>query len=429
VRRWLALYALSITSIVILAFLVPLAVLVRDLAADRALSAAERQAQTVARFAATIDVSEESIGELDASLLVTSDTSMVLSDGSLLGAALPADIDLSAAQQGGQAYRQPLDDGEAVIVPVFRGGTSPWVVVVVVSGAELTRNVGFAWAVLGGLGALLVLLALAVARRMSRAVVQPIDDLVDATHRLGRGDLTISVEPSGPSELAEVGSAFNTLTGRVSALMDRERETAADISHRLRTPLTALKLDIEALERDVDVTKLQRDVDELERVVGHVINEARRSVRDGGGVVTDLGAVVSERARYWGYLADDQQRSWALEAPPGAVLVTGNRADLAAMLDALLGNIFAHTPPGTGYSVRVEQANLDSVRLTVADDGPGIVDPALLERGVSGGGSTGLGVDIVRRTAETAGGTAKWERAPTGGTVVTVVVPIVGTAS
>jgi signal transduction histidine kinase len=295
VRRWLSLYALSITSIVILAFLVPLTVLIRDLAGDRALSAAEREAQTIARFASTIDGGAQSITELDNALRVTADTSIVLSDGSLLGAVLPDGIDLVAAQQSGQAYRQPLDDGQAVIVPVFRGEGVPWVVVVAVSGAELTRNVGSAWAVLGGLGVVLIALALVVADRMGRAVVAPIDDLVDATHRLGRGELTVAVSPSGPDELAEVGAAFNALTGRVSALMDRERETAADISHRLRTPLTALKLDIEALESQVDVTRLHSDVDELERVVGHVISEARRSVRAGGGVITDLQPIVSER--------------------------------------------------------------------------------------------------------------------------------------
>lgn len=423
-RRWLSLYALAITSIVILAFLVPLAILIKDLAADRAMSSAEREAQTIARFAATIDGGEQSIRELDSALSVSGETSLVLSDGSLLGAALPDGIDLAAAQQSGQAYRQPLDDGQAVIVPVFRGEESPWVAVVAVSGAELTQNVSFAWVVLGGLGAVLIALALFVADRLGRAVVDPIDDLVDATHRLGRGELTVAVDPAGPSELAEVGTAFNTLTGRVSALMDRERETAADISHRLRTPLTALKLDIEALQTQVDVARLQRDVDELERVVSHVISEARRSVREGGGVVTDLGPLVTERVQYWAFLAEDQSRDWALDVEPGKFLVGASASDLEAMLDALLGNIFAHTPPGTPYRIRLVRTSGSNAQLTIADDGPGIGDVSLLERGASGGGSTGLGADIVLRTAEGAGGTAEWNAGAQVGTTVRVVVPL-----
>jgi len=309
---------------------------------------------------------------------------------------------------------------------VFRGAGMPWVVVVAVSGAELTMNVGSAWAVLGGLGVVLIALALVVADRMGRAVVGPIDDLVDATHRLGRGELTVEVSPSGPDELAAVGTAFNALTGRVSALMDRERETAADISHRLRTPLTALKLDIEALESQVDVSRLQSDVDELERVVGHVISEARRSVREGGGVITDLRPIVSERVQYWGFLAEDQGRRWTLDVEPGSFPVNGNAADLEAMLDALLGNVFAHTPSGTTYRVSLVRTSGSNAKLVVADDGPGIADAALLERGSSGAGSTGLGADIVRRTAGAAGGTADWVPGRERGTWVRVVIPLVG---
>ena len=119
-RRWLSLYALSITSIVILAFLVPLAVLIRDLAADRAMSAAEREAQTVARFAATIDGGADSIAALDATLAASPGTSVRLSEGSVVGAELPGGVDITAAVERGQAYQQSLEDGRAVVVPVLR---------------------------------------------------------------------------------------------------------------------------------------------------------------------------------------------------------------------------------------------------------------------------------------------------------------------
>ena len=426
-RRWLSLYALSITSIVILAFLVPLAVLIRDLAADRAMGAAEREAQTVARFAATIDGSADSIAALDATLAASPGTSVRLSDGSVVGAELPVGLDITAAVERGQAYQQGLEDGRAVVVPVLRGAADPWVVVIAVSASALNENVGAAWAVLGFLGLGLIGLAFVVADRMGRAVVTPINDLVDATHRLGRGELTVAVEPSGPSELAEVGSAFNTLTGRVSSLMDRERETAADFSHRLRTPLTALKLDIEALGREVDVARLQRDVDSLERVVTHVISEARRPVRDGTGGTADLAAAVATRVAYWGSLAEDQGRQWSLEVEPADYAVAGNQPDLEAMLDALLENVFAHTPAGSGYRIDLGSSG-GLAELVVADDGPGIADSSLLERGESGGASTGLGADIVRRTAEAAGGAAHWESSDDEGTVVRVIMPLVGAA-
>jgi hypothetical protein len=141
VRRWLTLYALSITSIVILAFLVPLALLIRDLAADRAMSAAEREAQTVARFAATIGADADSVADLAATLDAAPNTSVRLSDGSVIGADLPSGVDVTAAIERGQAYQQSLGDGRAVVVPVLRANADPWVIVIGVSGAALTQNV------------------------------------------------------------------------------------------------------------------------------------------------------------------------------------------------------------------------------------------------------------------------------------------------
>jgi len=428
VRRWLTLYALSITSIVILAFLVPLAVLVADLAEDRAMSAAEREAQTVARYASTIDGTSESIVALEEVVTAVSRTSVQLSDGSVIGVPMPERIDLTAAIERGHAYQQSLDDGRAVVVPVLRGEDRSWVVVLTVPASALTQNVTSAWVILGMLGLALIGLSFIVADRMGRAVVTPITDLVDATHRLGQGELSVEVDPGGPSELAEVGAAFNTLTGQVTSLMDRERETAADLSHRLRTPLTALKLDIEALGDNVDVSRLQRDVDELERIVGHVISEARRSVREHGTATSDLAGVVKERLEYWGSLAEDQARAWTLDVGDGTYLVSASATDVEAMLDALLGNIFSHTPAGTAYSVTLNKSSGGLAELVVSDTGAGIADESLLERGESGANSTGLGADIVRSTAIIAGGTAQWNVGASSGTVVRVILPLLDVA-
>ena len=426
-RRWLALYALSVTSIVVLAFLVPLAILVRDLAGDRVLNAAEQTAQTVARFASSIDDDPQSIRSLSRAIAGAATTSVVLSDGTVVGVAVPPGLDLTAAQQHGQAYRQALDDGTAVVVPVLRGSGDPWIIVVAVSQSEMTRGVPVAWAILTGLGLVLIGLAFLIADRMGRAVVDPINDLVEATDRLGRGELSVEVDPAGPKELAAVGHAFNALTGRIKTLLEVEREMAADLSHQLRTPLTALKLDIEALDDRVDSQRLQGDADELERVVAHVIGQARRPMREAGIGVADLAAVVVERTTYWGALADDQGREWTVDIGSRECLARGSADDFQVLVDALLGNIFAHTPPGTRYSVRLHRFDTDMVELTVSDEGPGIRDIGLLERGVSGGSSTGLGADIVRRTVEAGGGVARWEPGDPSGTVVRVQFPVVRT--
>ncbi len=420
-RRWLSAYAVSITSIVIVAFLVPLAVLVRDLATDRAMNAAEREAQTIARFAATVADDASSLSSLRSTLETAPDGSVVLSDLTVLGAPLPAGIDLSAARDEGQAYRQSLDASEAVVVPVIRAAAAPWVVVVTVPDDARDAGVAQAWLVLGGLGLALVALAFVVADRMGRAVVEPIDELVEATKRLGRGELTVNVDPGGPSELAEVGRAFNNLTDRVSVLMDRERETAADLSHRLRTPMTALKLNVESLGAEVDVSRIQADIDQIERVVGHIIREARRSVKEESSPFSDLATVTQDRVEFWGTLASDQEREWSLSIESGTYGVRCSMADLEAMLDAVLGNVFAHTETGVSWGVNLRRDG-DDCLLSISDAGTGIADPGLLERGESGAASTGLGVDIVRRTASSAGGSASWDNSADG-TVVTIRLP------
>jgi signal transduction histidine kinase len=87
--------------------------------------------------------------------------------------------------------------------------------------------------------------------------------------------------------------------------------------------------------------------------------------------------------------------------------------DLGAAVDALLGNAFAHTPDAAAVDVRVERQH-GAVAVEVADRGPGLPSGAL-RRGHSGAGSTGLGLDIARRTAEASGGRLLLEPRPGGG--------------
>ncbi|MGD2051597.1 MAG: ATP-binding protein, partial [Acidimicrobiia bacterium] len=96
--------------------------------------------------------------------------------------------------------------------------------------------------------------------------------------------------------------------------------------------------------------------------------------------------------------------------------------DLGAMLDTLIENVFAHTPPETAYTIRAEPAERGFSRLVVEDDGPGFPDQSVLERGASAGGSTGLGLDIVRRAAERTGGRLSVTNRREGGARVEVVL-------
>ena len=107
-----------------------------------------------------------------------------------------------------------------------------------------------AWLLLGGVSLLLLLLSVLVADQLARSLVRPLTALAQASDRLAAGDLFARAAVAGPSEVRRAGAGLNRLAVRIGELLAHERETVADLSHRLRTPLTALRIDAESL-RDV----------------------------------------------------------------------------------------------------------------------------------------------------------------------------------
>jgi signal transduction histidine kinase len=395
VRRRITLLVAATTSVVLLSFLLPAASLVARVAEGRALDTAQAQLQFLLPSVG-LDVRSQ----VEVNLLGIADATRVgvlWTDGSWLGDAGSTD----ASSLPDSPVVDEVDDGVRFVQPVRRtDGTA--VIEVLVPESLLREGVTRTWLVLGGLGVVLLLLALVVADLLARSMTRPVTELAATAHRLGSGDLDARVTPGGPEEVREVGVAVNRLAGRIGELLVAEREAAADLAHRLRTPLTALRLDAESLPI-ADRDRILDDVDALNRTVDAVIAEARRTVREGLGASSDAVAVVGERARFWSALADDERRAMAVQLPPGPEAVRVPADDLAAAVDALLGNVFAHTPEGTAVRVAVRPAGGGGAVVTVADEGPGF-DADAVARGRSGGGSTGLGLDIARRTAEASGG-------------------------
>ena len=162
------------------------------------------------------------------------------------------------------------------------------------------------------------------------------------------------------------------------------------------------------------------DVDAVERTVSEIIREARRPTGEGTGMMCDASLVITERAAFWLPLAEDQERAMAVEVARGPVLVRTSGEDLATCVDILLENVFSHTGEGEAFGVRLSRRAGGGAWLVVADDGPGFPGADATERGRSGGGSTGLGLDIARRIAEASGGGLTIGRSTSGGGAVTV---------
>ncbi|MEH1053734.1 HAMP domain-containing sensor histidine kinase [Micromonospora sp. CPCC 206171] len=415
-RRRLALLVASVSVLTLIAFLVPLALLVRTVAEDRATVRATADAQSLVPVVGTAELDTVRITVEQLVAESGRPVTVFLPDGTVLGAPAPRTPAVALAARG-QSLTAESDGGREVVIAVQGRPEGAAVIRTVVPRAELTAGVTRAWTVLALLGALLVVVGLVVADRLAGSLTRPITELSTVSHRLANAELDARVEPAGPAELREVAGALNHLAGRIQVLLREEREQVADLSHRLRTPLTALRLEAESLRDPDDAARVTAAVDGLERAVSGLIRQARwRRSPTAGRPVSDAAAVVGERVAFWSVLAEDTGRRVTLELAPGPLPVGVAADELAAVVDALLGNVFAHTPDGTPFAVRLT-ADAEGVLLTVADEGPGLPAGAA-RRGSSGAGSTGLGLDIADRAARAGGGHLDLGTGPAGGAVV-----------
>lgn len=439
--RWaLVKVCLAVTAMVVIAFAVPLGLVVKEMARDRAFSDAERQAATIGPTLsittdrtqlekAVLTTEPGAAGRMAVHIPASGEPDGVAVD---IGRGRATREELETVRVSGRAAITGVTGGSVLLQPTAVGPKDVAVVEVFVPEAAVSHGVTTAWLMLAAVGVALIVGSVAVADRLGIRMVGPARRLAGAAHDLGEGRLGTRVPEEGPDELRSAAVAFNSMADQVVQLLANERELAADLSHRLRTPLTVLRLNAASLGEGPAAEQTRAAVEQLEREVDTIIRTAREQrpqTQPGGpGAGCDASEVIRERMAFWSALAEDEGREVRLAGVDRTVRIPVARPELAAALDALLGNVFRHTPEGTAFAVDVHHSG-DAVIVLVSDAGGGIADPkAALARGGARDavGSTGLGLDIVRRVAESTGGDVRIGRSVLGGTEVRVWIGLDG---
>ncbi len=445
-RRRILLLVVGMTTLVIIAFAIPMALLIRSTVAQHN----QDQTQSQARYVA-LAIRTSTAAEIKKYVTKLSDstgrpTSVQIGDTSTFIGSTPADNTERPNPSGGNGEQPggfgpsnpdrvpgsggggpgggrltqlaPAPGGQVAFAGGILSSGQFFTVRVYLSDEAKYAGEGGKFWLLGGAALLLIILGAAAGEVLTRRITRPLVETASTAVQLSHGDTTARAPVDGPAEVAEVGRALNRLADRIDELIAEERETVADLSHRLRTPLTALRLDAEALHDPVDAERVGNHVTQLERMLTAVIHAARRPQREGRMPSSDARDVVRDRVAFWSALADDQGRTGSVLLPAGPLPVRCSAEDLGAAVDALLENVIAHTPEGTDFAVTLEPFAAGA-RLTVSDEGPGLPDQPPV-RGRSDRGSSGLGLDIARRCAEGSGGSMTLGSSPSGGACITL---------
>ena len=423
-RRRIMFLSVGMTTLVVLAFAIPLTLLMRNAASNESLKNARYRAEAVAYYVGEKNHTQDDIKTYLAGITSQGPgrISVRMSDGTTLGdpppGGVPTPKDVPDGPDGDQgdgddkkppkvsdASFRKVDGGMATDVNVDTQG-GPASICLFLTDDQLYEGLVPELLVLLAGSLVVLLLSIVGAEVVSRRLARPLEETARTAERLAKGDVDARAPTTGPAEVAKVGAALNGLADRIDEVIAVEREAVADLSHRLRTPLTALRLQVEALPDRDRAEELNVQVNSLERTLTAVISAARRPQREGRVPHCDAVAVTRQRAAFWEPLFEDQGRELTLDLPTPPADVRSSAEDLGAAIDALVENVVAHTPDGTPARIiltRQPVGEHPGVLIVVADEGPGIPLGAG-ERGRSDRGSTGLGLDIARRCAEAAGG-------------------------
>lgn len=420
-RRRLLLSTLSVVAVSLLLLAAPLAFVLARIHEDRAFDSLQQEVEQAAAFVAeragTIGDAQTVLG-LAARASGTS-YALVAFGGRVVVEAgdeqliRPLLRDPLAAAARGRVVRADLDDRIAIYAPV--GGDLDVLVGVRSDGAV---DAAIRRALLQVALAALVVLGVAAAAAVvqGRRLAEPLEALADSARRLGKGDFAARAPRSEVPEVDAIAEALDATADRLGTALERSRTLAADASHQLRTPLTALQLELEALEvagaHPETVGRAQHEADRLRATIDELLELTRPGV---AASAVDVGEVAASRLAAWTALAEAEGREVVDRRLP-VPAVRARPAAIGQALQVLLDNALEHGR-GTITVETAPSAGDRGVRLSVRDEGPGLPHDADPLRDAAG-----RGLGLARQLVEAEGGHLVLERRGPG-TRASILLP------
>lgn len=303
-----------------------------------------------------------------------------------------------------------------VAVPVTSSGVVHGAVRITYPSSALDERVQQVWVGLGALAFVVIAVVAAVGFAMARLVTRPVDRLKDAARSLAAGDLQARAPTdTGAPELRELATIFNDTAAHLETIIESQQSFVADASHQLRTPLAALRLQLENIEAGAPtvlqpaLAAARSETARLSRISEALLSLARDATTTAPRQAINAAALIRERAALWTPLASDARVHIETSVPENAWILAVPGA-LEQILDNLIDNAIEVAPATSVVRVTIEEHG-SSTQIHVIDNGPGIPDDQRARafdrfwRGPAAApGGSGLGLSIVAQLAQRCGG-------------------------
>lgn len=273
----------------------------------------------------------------------------------------------------------------------------------------VTQEVGRTLLIIGAVALLAIIAAVLLAVRQANRLASPLTDLAETAERLGSGDPRPRHKRYGVPELDRVADVLDGSAERIARMLTAERRLAADASHQLRTPLTALSMRLEEITvtEDLDTVKEEAtialaQVERLTDVVQRLLTNSR-DPRTGSAVSFDLDEVIKQQLEEWRPAYRSAGRA-IVSSGKQHLRAVGTPGAVAQVLAALIENSLMHG--GGTVALRTRVTGNQTV-IEITDEGPGVpadLGARIFERTISGRNSTGIGLAVARDLAEADGG-------------------------